>query len=286
MRAASATALGYAKQRLLDSFEQITDPEKTRLIGDQFLWLSDTLQSSAKLSEALTSTTRSGSDKHRLIDTAFSGGDKESDVIADKITHLHPVVIDVLKELSAHSWSDAKDLAEACEQLGFFTILSAAKETKRLELIQADLCQIDRVLKDNRALRNALAMRSRPVKDRTVLAFEIFDPVVSGPTMLLLRRIIARTPSGRLLAAIRDLRLLTAEAQGKELAVIHTAIPLTQSQLDRLQILLSKKCGRPVHIDIEIDPEVIGGMRIRLGADLYEGTLAASLQQARTRLAG
>lgn len=304
MRAGSATALAHVKQHLVEEYKKLPTHADIAALGDQFLWLSDTLVSSPKLAEALTSTIRSDADKKRLIETAFGSHQAaitattadapKSDALnsdglksdASNSDGLNPVVINALADLSKQSWSQAADIADACEELGLFTILHAAKDSDELPNVQEELFSIDRALRTSRRLRAALSTKSRSHADRLRLADDIFSSSVSQRTMVLLHRVITRTSSGRLLAALRQLRILTAQAQDKELAVVETAVELSDEQKTRLRQILEAKSGHPVHIDSEIDSKVIGGMRIRQGADLYEGTLAASLQQARTRLAG
>ena len=52
------------------------------------------------------------------------------------------------------------------------------------------------------------------------------------------------------------------------------------------QAALARQYGRPVHLNVVVDPEVIGGMRVEIGDDVIDGTVASRLDDARRRLAG
>ena len=62
------------------------------------------------------------------------------------------------------------------------------------------------------------------------------------------------------------------------------AVPLTDAEEERLAAKLSEMYGRQVSPKIDVDPRIVGGMRVKVGADLYDGTGARRLAEARTAL--
>jgi len=65
-----------------------------------------------------------------------------------------------------------------------------------------------------------------------------------------------------------------------------SAVPLEASQEKALAAALSRVSGREVELQTMVDPEVIGGLRVRLGDTLYDGTVRAHLLALQKRLAG
>jgi F-type H+-transporting ATPase subunit delta len=63
------------------------------------------------------------------------------------------------------------------------------------------------------------------------------------------------------------------------------AAPLTTEQRSRLEAALQRRYGR-VRLNVDVDPEVLGGLRVQVGSELVDGTLSARLDEARRRLAG
>ena len=59
---------------------------------------------------------------------------------------------------------------------------------------------------------------------------------------------------------------------------------LTDEQIARLSDLLQKRYGRPVDVHVGIDPEVLGGLRVRVGDELLDDTVARRLHDVRRRL--
>ena len=62
------------------------------------------------------------------------------------------------------------------------------------------------------------------------------------------------------------------------------AVPLTADQAERLRAALSRQVGREVTLQVDIDPAVIGGVRVRLGDEVIEGTVAGRLAAAERQL--
>ena len=55
---------------------------------------------------------------------------------------------------------------------------------------------------------------------------------------------------------------------------------------DRLAAALSRSYGRTVHLNVVVDPDVIGGIRVEIGDDVIDGTVASRLDDAGRKLAG
>ena len=73
---------------------------------------------------------------------------------------------------------------------------------------------------------------------------------------------------------------------GQRVAEVRVAQELSADELDRLQAALSNQYGRTVHLNVVVDPEIIGGMRVEIGHDVIDGTVSSRLDDARRRLAG
>jgi F-type H+-transporting ATPase subunit delta len=78
-----------------------------------------------------------------------------------------------------------------------------------------------------------------------------------------------------------------AAARRRQQVVAHVvaAAPLTTEQRDRLEAALQRRYGR-VRLNIDVDPSVLGGIRVQVGSELVDGTVTTRLDEARRRLAG
>ena len=86
--------------------------------------------------------------------------------------------------------------------------------------------------------------------------------------------------------AIEDYQKIAAEAHGQRVAEVRVAQQMTDAEVARLEAALSNQYGRTVHLNVVVDPSIIGGMRVEIGDDVIDGTVVARLDSARRKLAG
>src|SRR6266516_903286 len=96
-------------------------------------------------------------------------------------------------------------------------------------------------------------------------------------------RIVSTAPDLR--SALSDPKRLAAAWRQRLLAVVRVAGGLDEDQRARLTAALSRTYGRDIHLNVVIDPEVVGGMSIQIGDEFIDGSLASRLAQLRQRLA-
>ena len=128
--------------------------------------------------------------------------------------------------------------------------------------------------------------------DPRVTAAQVFDVVTSlvkepwlGPAAQnLLRTVI---DNGRL-AAIGEVasqyRALVNASTGVADATIQSAFPIEPSQLVEVVAMLEKRFGRKLKPVVELDPSLIGGIRVVVGDEVLDTSVKARLQQMKVAL--
>jgi F-type H+-transporting ATPase subunit delta len=69
-------------------------------------------------------------------------------------------------------------------------------------------------------------------------------------------------------------------------ATVTATVPLTEEQRRRLGAALAGIYGHDVHLNVEIDPDLVGGIRVEIGDEVIDGSVASRLDDARRRLVG
>ncbi len=117
---------------------------------------------------------------------------------------------------------------------------------------------------------------------------ELIDALLSGKaraTTIRLAKLALTGFGGRSFSAsLARLVELTAARRERAVAYVTSAIPLTEQDEQRLGAQLAQRYGRQVSIQVIIDPEILGGLSVQIGSDLYDGTVLRRLSQARTAL--
>ncbi len=241
--------------------------------GRQLFDVVDVLDSSASLRRALTDPSRTGGDKAKVIEAIF--GAKVAEPVGD-----------LLAGLARGRWSDEADVADAVAHLATDSVLASAQNDGVLETVEEEVFRVGRVLAQNRELRLALSDSSATLSRRRDLVRSVFDGKVTTQSAYLLERSVGSARHPSLAAALTEVSELAAGRRRRLVAVVTAAVPLTQAQQDRLGEILARNYGRQVQINIAMDPQVLGGLRIQIGEDVLDATTVARLSEARRRLAG
>jgi F-type H+-transporting ATPase subunit delta len=113
------------------------------------------------------------------------------------------------------------------------------------------------------------------------LVSELFDGEATN-----LAKLLIESDRVREVAAIDDeFQRLVDVAAGRVRATVTTAVELTPKDRDRVAEQLSKRLGKDIHLDVVVDPGILGGMKLQYGDRLVDASVATRLQQLRRRLA-
>jgi len=189
----------------------------------------------------------------------------------------------VVTSAVSRRWTASRDLADALEHLGVVAhVTSAGKGGERLA---DELFGFAQAVKRNPDLRDALADPARSAEDKRRLLHTLLDDKALPATIALAQQSLVgsyRTVS----VALTEFQQVAAEVHGQGVATVRVARPLDDAEVQRLGDVLSRQYGRPVHINLLVDPSVIGGVRVEIGDDVIDGTVSSRLDDARRRLAG
>lgn len=82
---------------------------------------------------------------------------------------------------------------------------------------------------------------------------------------------------GELPKIVRAFRTLAARHRGEMTAEVTSAHPLDQAQVDALKQQLRQRLGREVSVDLAVDPELLGGLQVRIGSQLIDSSIRTRL---------
>ena len=98
-------------------------------------------------------------------------------------------------------------------------------------------------------------------------------------------RVLVEADRVNLLAQIAELfEILRADAEGVAKASIDTAFPLDEAQVREITAALERKFGRQIEATVNLDPSLIGGVRIAVGDTVIDGSIKAKLDAMAVQL--
>ncbi|WP_418607108.1 ATP synthase F1 subunit delta [Georgenia sp. SUBG003] len=165
-------------------------------------------------------------------------------------------------------------------------MLAAAEQAGRLEQVEAETYRLERIVAEQRELRLALTDSETAAERRGQLMERVLTGKVAPETATLAVRAAASPREHTLPALLRAVGEQAAARRERLIASVTSAVPLTDAQIERLTRILERQHGRAVQVHVALDPAVVGGMRIQVGDDVVDATLASRVADARRRLAG
>ena len=78
---------------------------------------------------------------------------------------------------------------------------------------------------------------------------------------------------------------LVANEVDRQRALVESASALAPATQTELQASLSKKYGRQLTLDFSVNPELLGGIRVKVGSDVWDGSVKARLEGLAASLA-
>lgn len=206
--------------------------------------------------------------------------------LADQLlsSQLGRPTLDLVSEVVSARWSRPLDMVEALEVLARRATLGVAEKDGSLDEVEDQLFRFGRILYREPELNGLLTDRATPVDKRTALLTSVLGNKVSPVTATLLTQTV-RTPRGRSLdLAAEELSELAAARRDRYVAHITTSVRLTSQQENRLTESLTRLYARPISLQVELDPDLLGGLVVRVGGELIDGSVAGKLADARRRL--
>lgn len=240
-------------------------------LSQELVAVVDALDATPALRRALSDPAAEESAKNALVDSLF--GERVSGAS-----------VAVLKAAAGRRWGSPRRLADALERQAVRAELVQAHHAGALDQVADELFQFGRVVAGSDQLREALADRRAPLEARQQLVQTLLDGKASPATVRLAVRAVKARERTLALTLDRYARI-AAEVRDRLVAKVTAARPLTEEQVARLRTSLDRLAGRHVDIQVSIDPQVLGGLRVQIGDEMIEGTVAHRLEDARRQIA-
>jgi len=269
--AANRESYAAAADRLA-AFATAATPAAIATVADEVLAIGDLLRREPRLRRALSDTAREAAGRAELLRS----------ILASKVSDQTLAVAGALVE---GRWSSPVELLNATERLGVDAVLTAADREGDLGDVEDELFRFGQIVGADHALALALGDSTADVARRQELAESLLAGKAKAATLRLVR--LALTGFGGRSFDASLTRLVEAAAAKRELSVAYvtSAIVLSDEEERRLATSLAAIYGREVSLLVDLDPRIIGGMRVKIGSDLYDGTVARRLAEARTAIA-
>jgi F-type H+-transporting ATPase subunit delta len=166
-------------------------------------------------------------------------------------------------------------------------LFELARDNKMLEAVGASLASLRRGLAESPELRelttSPLVTREQAVGaiGATSQAMRL-DPLTAN----FLGVLAQNRRLGQLGPVIRAFNMLAANHRGETTAEVTSAHPLDDGQVQALRQNLRSRLGRDVAVDLTVDPAILGGLVVKIGSQMIDGSIRTKLNNLAIAMKG
>lgn len=236
-------------------------------LAEELFGVVDVLDAQPALRRALTDPGSEPAARSALVDALF--GSRVSEAAQQ-----------VLRQAVGLRWGGGAELTAALERQAVRAVLANSVQAGTLDQVEDELFRFSRLVQSDPALRSAIGDRSAPLAVRAQLVDDLLNTRADAATVYLAKRAVAGR-SHNFELTLEGYLTVAAAQRGRAVAHVVVARPLDEDQRARLASVLANQLGRPVSLQIAVDPGVLGGVKITVGDELIDGTLSGRLESAR-----
>jgi F-type H+-transporting ATPase subunit delta len=194
--------------------------------------------------------------------------------------------MEILRLAAASRWSQPRDLVDSLESMAVDAALTRAERDGQLDEVEDGLFRFERILDGEPALRAALTDRNMPADLKRELLHRLLDGKTAPVTVALIERAVL-FPRGRTVERVlEEFTAVAAQRRSRLIARVTSAVQLSAEQQDQLADALAREFGHEVRLQLVVDPDIIGGLTVRVGDELLDASVLRQLQAARRLIAG
>lgn len=166
-------------------------------------------------------------------------------------------------------------------------LFELAKEQKQLPTVEADLKSFQGLLDESADLRRLVRSPVISAEDQAKAISALLAKAGIGGLTANFLSLISRN---RRLFAVADMlkgfRLLLARERGEVSADVASAHALTPDQLNALKDTLRISVGKDVQINTRVDPNLLGGLVVKVGSKMIDSSLRTKLNNLKVAMKG
>lgn len=232
---------------------------------------SAVIASSSQLRSTLSNPAIDAGEKQKLVTDLFGKSfDKDASALVGAAT--------------AQRWSSGDDLVTGIEDLGLRAAASSVKEAGRLE---GEIFSFARAVSSDADLELALGSKLGDPQSKAALASTLLKNAKAQPATIAIVSALVRSPRGRRIGALLAYAARTvADQGGRIVAAVTSAQTLSDAQLKAVASTVKGMYGHEAVLNVTVNPETLGGVRIQVGDDVIDGSVAARIADLRIQLAG
>lgn len=158
-------------------------------------------------------------------------------------------------------------------------LFELAQEKNEVAEVEADLQALVSAIHNNSDLQKVLSHPNIDSSKKTTLLDALFQGKVLDDVLNTVGLLVDRRREGILQELLTDYIKIANEALGQAKAIVTTPLALSDSESQHIAASFSQLTGKKIQVQQVINPSLLGGIQVRIGDRLYDGSLSGKLQR-------
>ena len=163
-------------------------------------------------------------------------------------------------------------------------LFEAGREQGKIDTYFEQIKDVAAVLSDHKDLMELLTHPNIEKKDKKRVVGDIFKDKIDEEIIKLISLLIDHERIKEIKLVYEDYKSLVYEFRGIEVAYVTTAVKMLDSEVNAIKEKLSKKYNCTIEVENIIDEKIIGGVYLRIGDEVIDGTVKGTLEKIRKEI--
>jgi F-type H+-transporting ATPase subunit delta len=192
--------------------------------------------------------------------------------------------VELLATLASVQRVPARALPDLLAQLAAMAAFTAADQAGELERLEAELFFVATMIEQQAPVRSALTNPGLPVANKQALMADLLAGRVGARCASLVDLLVELNEGHGLDTQLKEWAEAAAARRNRVVAEVRSAVELDEARRARLAEVLTRVLGKPVLLQTTVDKAILGSLVVRVGDELFDGSVRSRLEQAREAL--
>jgi F-type H+-transporting ATPase subunit delta len=157
-------------------------------------------------------------------------------------------------------------------------LFELALESKAVDQVQADLKAYDALVASSPDLTRLVRSPVFSADEQAKALAAVLDRAgIKGVAANFLRVVASNRRLFAVREMIRGFNTMVARHKGEVTAQVTVAEQLSDARMGEIRDALRQVTGKDVQVDVDVDPSIIGGLKVKLGSRMIDASLRTKL---------